>query len=63
MNHSQFIGGGFAVAIFRDHPKTTVRYFEWRDCDHVFKESNVGHCQHRYTCEKCKRFYEVDSSG
>lgn len=63
MDHSQFIGGGFAVAIFRQYGKERVEYFEWRDCDHVFDEKNTGNCQHRYTCKKCQRYYDVDSSG
>lgn len=63
MNHSQFIAGGFAVAVFREYGKEETRYFEWRACDHKFNEKNAGHCLHRYTCERCGASYDVDSSG
>lgn len=63
LGHSQFIDGGFAVAVFREYQKEEVRYYEWRACDHVFTHKNTGNCQHQYTCEKCGKSYDVDSSG
>lgn len=56
------IGGGLAVARFSTYNKERVAYFQWSDCDHTFTEKNVGRCLHRYTCTKCNRAYEVDSS-
>jgi hypothetical protein len=63
LGHSQFIDGGFAVAAFRQYQKERVEYFEWRACDHKFTHKTIGNCQHLYTCEHCKKSYEVDSSG
>lgn len=57
--------------VFFDHQ--IVGYFEngrgkpktfWRaGCDHDYKETNIGHCLHRWTCKKCKYSREIDSSG
>lgn len=63
LGHSDFIGGGFAVAVFRNYQKERVEYFTWKACDHSFSEKNVGNCLHRYTCSKCGESYEIDSSG
>jgi hypothetical protein len=63
VGHSQFIGGGFAVAYFHQYQKEEVRYYEWRACEHEFTEKNIGNCLHRYTCKKCGEAYDVDSSG
>jgi hypothetical protein len=63
LGHSQFIDGGFAVAVFRRYQKERVEYFEWRACDHKFKSRNTGNCLTEYTCEKCHKSYDIDSSG
>ena len=63
VDHSQLIGGGFAVLVFRKYREERVEYYEWRTCEHEFSEHNVGHCLHRHTCAKCGQAYDVDSSG
>lgn len=63
MGHSDFIGGGFAVAIFRSHQKERVDYFTWKACDHDFHGKVIGNCLRLYTCSKCGSSYEIDSSG
>lgn len=63
LGHSQYIDGGFAVAIFRSYQKERVEYYEWKACDHKFNERRTGNCLHLYTCENCGKSYEVDSSG
>lgn len=60
--HSRLIDGGYAVAVFRGYQEERVEYYEWRACDHVFASKNVGRCLNRYTCEKCGKSYEIDSS-
>jgi hypothetical protein len=63
VGHSRFIDGGFAVAIFRNYQKERVEYFEWRSCEHEFSRKNIGNCLNKYTCSKCGKSYDVDSSG
>lgn len=64
LDSGHFIDGGFAVAvIYRGTVAHHARYFEWRACDHKFAHRTTGNCQHRYTCERCKKTYDVDSSG
>lgn len=63
VGHSNFIDGGFAVAVFRRYQQERVEYFEWRACEHEFQGKTIGNCLHLYTCSKCGKAYEVDSSG
>ena len=63
VGHSHFIDGGFAVAVFRQYQKERVEYFEWRACDHEFSSRNTGNFLNEYTCKKCGKSFEVDSSG
>jgi hypothetical protein len=63
VGHSWFIGGGFAVAVFRQYREERVEYFEWRSCDHDFKSKSIGNCLTRDTCTKCGKFFDTDSSG
>lgn len=72
VGHSQFIDGGFAVAIYYAQYRglyptgsyvNDVEYFEWRACAHDFKQTNIGNCLNRYTCVHCRKYYDVDSSG
>lgn len=63
IGHSSFIDGGFAVAVFRGYREERVEYYEWRACVHDFSEKNIGNCLNRYTCRKCGKSYDVDSSG
>lgn len=63
LGHSHFIGGGFAVAVFRQYREERVQYYEWRACDHKFEEKSIGHCLTKSTCKKCGRSFETDSSG
>lgn len=62
LGHGQFIDGGFAVAVFRQYQRERVEYFEWRACDHKFNGRTIGNCRNEYTCEKCGKSYEIDSS-
>lgn len=55
--------GGFAVAVDRTYGEERVRYFEWRACAHDFKETRIGNCLYRYTCQQCGQSYDIDSSG
>lgn len=63
VGHSQYIDGGFAVAVFRRWQHERVEYFTWKACVHDFTEKNIGHCLHRYTCKNCGKSFDVDSSG
>jgi hypothetical protein len=63
VNHSHYIGGGFAVAYFYEYGKAEVRYYQWRTCEHEFQERRLGNCWHEYKCKHCGGRYEVDSSG
>lgn len=63
VGHSRFMGGGFAVAQTNEYPKSRVLYFDWRACDHEFASRTIGNCLNRYTCSKCGKAYDVDSSG
>jgi len=63
LGHSDFIGGGFAVAIFRSYGSERVEYFTWKSCDHDFTGKTIGNCLRLYTCTKCGESYEIDSSG
>lgn len=64
ISHGYRVDGGFAVAvIYRGTVAHHARYFSWGACDHKFSHRSTGNCQHRYTCEHCKKTYDVDSSG
>jgi uncharacterized protein YbaR (Trm112 family) len=30
-------------------------------CRHLFHEAQIGNCYHRYTCQRCKLWYDIDS--
>lgn len=62
VGHSQFIDGGFAVAVFRQYREERVEYYEWGACDHDFEGKNAGRCLTKYTCKKCHKTFEIDSS-
>lgn len=63
VDHAHFIDGGFAVAVFRSYGAERIEYFTWRACDHDFVAKTTGNCQRRYTCKKCRKHYDEDSSG
>jgi hypothetical protein len=65
VDHGTLAAGGFAVLFGywgKDEGRPSVRYFTWRACDHKFQQKTLGNCYNRYTCEKCGRYYDVDSS-
>src|SRR3546814_2220350 len=51
LGHSQFIDGGFAVAVFRSYGKERVEYFTWKACDNAFKSKNIGKRSEEHTYE------------
>ena len=62
VDHSELIGGGFAVlSIYSGPGAGTQRFFRWRVCDHTFERKEIGRCLNRYTCTQCGESYEVDS--
>lgn len=64
VDHSNMIDGGFVVLVDRTwNDAKPIEYYSFGLCAHSFKEKNVGHCLHQYTCEHCKKSYTVDSSG
>lgn len=64
VDNAHLINGGYAVAVFsRRQQDDDVRYYEWRACAHEFTHRSKGNCWHEYTCNKCGKSYDVDSSG
>lgn len=63
VDRAHYIDGGFGVLYFHSYGNEEVRYFGWRKCDHDFTHKSTGNCQHEYTCTKCGKSYDVDSSG
>jgi len=63
VDHAHYIDGGFGVLYFHSYGNEEVRYFGWRKCAHDFTHRSTGNCQHEYTCTKCGKSYDVDSSG
>ena len=62
VDHSELIGGGFAVLSIYSGPGAGMqRFFRWRVCDHTFERKEIGRCLNRYTCTQCGESYEVDS--
>lgn len=63
VDHGHMIGGGFAVAhIYSGKGEGSQHYFTWGVCDHEFRGKTIGRCLNLYTCTKCGKSYEVDSS-
>lgn len=63
IGHSQLIDGGLVVVeAYSGAEQGKVRYFQWRKCEHVFQSATIGNCLTRYTCKRCTKFYDVDSS-
>lgn len=56
------LGGGFAVLSVYSGPGRGARYYTWGDCAHTFDRRKIGNCVNRYTCAKCGRAYDIDSS-
>ncbi len=65
VTHGHRGDGGFAILFFYEYPleKARTEYYTFSKCDHEFNCENIGRCEHRYTCAKCNKSYEVDSSG
>ena len=62
MNVMQLTDGGIAIW-YSYSPEKVVRYFELRNCDHEWSYRQLGNCWKEYTCRKCGKKYDVDSSG
>ncbi len=56
-----FIDGGFAVTVFRNYPSTTVKFYEWRACEHDFEITDSRNCYRKYTCRACGKSYDEHS--
>ena len=57
------IGGGFAITYgYGDYPTYPIKYYKWSLCDHSFSSKILGRCWTKYTCTKCQKSYEIDSS-
>ena len=63
---------GYAFTTQWDHTRTKSgkqapndfwpRFFKFGPCMHHYAEKNIAQCLRRYTCTKCGKSYEVDSS-
>lgn len=62
IDQGQYLGGGFAVVTEHGGGQRGVRYYTWGDCVHDFDQKTIGNCLNQYTCSKCGRAYDVDSS-
>jgi hypothetical protein len=63
VGHGDHIDGGFAVLkVYSPSEAQRVEYFTWGACDHDFTQKTIGNCLNRYTCAKCGKAYDVDSS-
>jgi hypothetical protein len=50
------------VAIEHDYWKGTLKFFKFTLCEHDYKETNLGRCFNRLTCQKCGFSQDIDSS-
>ena len=55
------IDGGFAVVVHRNYPDVTLKFFEWRACEHEFEVIDSRMCYRKYTCKGCGKSYDVHS--
>lgn len=63
VGHGDHIDGGFAVVkVYSPAKAERIDYFKWGVCAHEFKSTTVANCLTRYTCTKCGKAHEVDSS-
>lgn len=63
VGHGQHIDGGFAVVkVYSPSASQRIEYYTWGACQHEFKDKTIGNCLNRYTCTKCGKAYDVDSS-
>jgi len=57
------IDGGFAVInVYSPSTAKRTEYFTWSACVHEWASKTIGNCNTRYTCTKCGKFHDVDSS-
>lgn len=55
------IDGGFAVVVFKKYPSTTVKFYEWRACEHEFETVESRNCYRKHACKHCGKGYDVHS--
>lgn len=53
---------GHGWGMYHDYWAKKIRYFRF-GCEHEWTDKKIGNCLHLYTCSKCGKKKEVDSSG